>query len=124
MKNKIGAVLLKIFLSFIALIVSILIANLIWKGLLGHKYGSATLPELFFAGLVVAVWFRAPLAKRAIAACLGIVAGLMVWSLSFAIPSSDPATISLYVGIFRAAGMVVSFLVTLALLKRGQKPSS
>jgi hypothetical protein len=103
MRSKVATIALKVAVSFVVMIASIMVANVISKDVLGHTYGSPSLPMVFLAGTILPIWFSGTVLQKVLAAVGGVIAGLLVW---FAI--------------FKAGAALVSGIVSVLIIKKIQ----
>ena len=118
MKNKIAAIATRVAVSLLVSLAAIMAANFLYKDMLGHTYGSPSLPIIFLLGSIIPIWMTGTIVRRIVAIISAVIAGIIVWAIPDLMSIDDPVTFSNFVGVFRSGAMIVSEIVAVAIMRR------
>lgn len=108
MGKKIGKIIGKVVLSFLAFIVAIMLGDIIGHSVLGLSPDPKTLSLMFVPALVFPIWYPSQISKRLIAALIGPIVGFGFWCISLVLPVESGSGMVLMSGAIRGGAFIVA----------------
>ena len=108
MGKKLGIIIGKLVLSFLAFIVAIMLGDIIGHSVLGLTPDPKTLSVMFVAALVFPIWYPSQFPKRLSAAIVGPIVGFGFWCISLVLPVESGSGMVLVSGVIRGGAFIVA----------------